>query len=86
MAPRKSLAGYLAAVLTGFCIGVGFWWGGSDWHREKHGAGNWAVLSTRTGVGMTGLVLGFVGATVEAWGEWLTESSRKCFLISRHIY
>lgn len=65
-APRKSLAGFLAATFTGMLICIGFWWGGSG--TQKH----WAVLDS----GVWGLLAtaGFVGtggAVVEALGKFL---------------
>ncbi|TYJ54984.1 hypothetical protein B9479_004295 [Cryptococcus floricola] len=63
-APRKSLAGFLAASVTGFMIGTGFWWNGSggEWvvlGGEEVGRGGW-------GLWVTGLVVGVGGAVVEA--------------------
>ncbi|WVR08441.1 hypothetical protein IAU60_005496 [Kwoniella sp. DSM 27419] len=63
-APRKSLAGFLAAAITGFFIGIAFWWGGSQ--------GRWVVLDVEDyghgywGLWATALVVGFGGAVVEA--------------------
>ncbi|WVQ76943.1 hypothetical protein IAR50_006622 [Cryptococcus sp. DSM 104548] len=63
-APRKSLAGFLAASVTGFLIGTVFWWNGSG--------GEWTVLDVEDfghgywGLWVTGLVVGVGGAVVEA--------------------
>ncbi|KAI9633659.1 uncharacterized protein MKK02DRAFT_28450 [Dioszegia hungarica] len=57
-APRKSLAGFLAATITGAAICTGFWWNGS--------ADQWAVLSGRIGVIVTAGVVGVGGAIAEA--------------------
>ncbi|ORY35878.1 hypothetical protein BCR39DRAFT_512779 [Naematelia encephala] len=58
-APRKSLAGFLAATVTGVLICVGFWWNGSN--------GRWAILdSGPVGLGLTAVVVGLGGAVVEA--------------------
>jgi len=84
LAPRKSLAGYLAAALTGFLIAIGFWWNAP--HLGKVDARDWAMLSSSSsltggaglkgeflgkpaGLWVTGLMTGLFGATVEAWGE-----------------
>lgn len=58
-APRKSLAGFLAATVTGILIGLGYW---------AHQASDWAVLNTPGPFGLiaTSLVVGFGGAVVEA--------------------
>ncbi|WWC92052.1 uncharacterized protein L201_007006 [Kwoniella dendrophila CBS 6074] len=63
-APRKSLAGFLAAAVTGFLIGISFWWNGSGgrWvvlDVEDHGHGYW-------GLWVTAAVVGLGGAVVEA--------------------
>lgn len=62
-APRKSLAGFLAATFTGILICVGFWWKGS--------AGRWSVLDEHAGWGLivTAMVVGLGGAVAEALGE-----------------
>lgn len=58
-APRKSLAGFLAATVTGFLICVGFWSRGSD--------GAWAILKgSGPGLLVTSVVIGLGGAVVEA--------------------
>ncbi|OCF34455.1 hypothetical protein I317_03492 [Kwoniella heveanensis CBS 569] len=63
-APRKSLAGFLAATVTGFFIGIGFWWNGSN--------GRWIVLDVEDyghgywGLWVTAAVVGIGGAVVEA--------------------
>ncbi|WRT70495.1 uncharacterized protein IL334_007493 [Kwoniella shivajii] len=63
-APRKSLAGFLAAAITGFLIGISFWWGGSG--------GRWIVLDVEDrghgywGLWITAGVVGLGGAVVEA--------------------
>ncbi|WVF68113.1 hypothetical protein IAT40_002876 [Kwoniella sp. CBS 6097] len=63
-APRKSLAGFLAATVTGFFIGIGFWWSGSN--------GRWIVLDVEDyghgywGLWVTAAVVGIGGAVVEA--------------------
>lgn len=61
-APRKSLAGFLAATVTGVLICLGFWWNGSGgrWHLLD---GHWSGLL------VTSLVVGIGGAVVEALGE-----------------
>lgn len=41
-AKRKSLAGFLAAAITGFAIAVGFWWDGT--HPLGGGDGHWRFL------------------------------------------
>ncbi|WWC72339.1 uncharacterized protein I206_106301 [Kwoniella pini CBS 10737] len=63
-APRKSLAGFLAASVTGFLIGITFWWNGSG--------GRWIVLDVEDwghgywGLWVTAGVVGVGGAVVEA--------------------
>ncbi|WVW81135.1 hypothetical protein I302_103126 [Kwoniella bestiolae CBS 10118] len=63
-APRKSLAGFLAASVTGFLIGITFWWSGSN--------GRWIVLDVEDwghgywGLWVTAAVVGIGGAVVEA--------------------
>nr|ODN90137.1 hypothetical protein L203_02060 [Cryptococcus depauperatus CBS 7841] len=63
-APRKSLAGFLAATVTGYLICIGFWWSGSN--------GRWIVLDMQGyrpwqwGLWATGGVVGVGGAIVEA--------------------
>ncbi|WVQ63058.1 uncharacterized protein L199_001209 [Kwoniella botswanensis] len=63
-APRKSLAGFLAASVTGFLIGITFWWSGSK--------GRWIVLDVEDwghgywGLWVTAAVVGLGGAVVEA--------------------
>jgi diacylglycerol kinase (CTP) len=62
-APRKSLAGFLAATVTGALICIGFWWNGSD--------GRWDLLDGQSWAGLLGTagVVGAGGAVVEALGE-----------------
>ncbi|CAD6579547.1 MAG: hypothetical protein TREMPRED_002515 [Tremellales sp. Tagirdzhanova-0007] len=59
-AARKSLAGFLAATVTGILICSGFWWKGS--------LGRWTVLDDQAwwGLWVTAAVVGFGGAVVEA--------------------
>ncbi|GFZ48309.1 DAG kinase 1 [Saitozyma sp. JCM 24511] len=59
-APRKSLAGFLAATVTGSLICLGFWWTGSN--------GRWDLLDGQSWVGLLGTagVVGVGGAVVEA--------------------
>lgn len=58
-APRKSLAGFLAATITGFFICVAFWAKGS------HGA--WAILDgSAPGLLLSAVVIGLGGAVAEA--------------------
>jgi diacylglycerol kinase (CTP) len=60
-APRKSLAGFLAATITGIFICLGFWWNGSG--------GRWAILEgSKGGLFLTAGVVGVGGAVVEALG------------------
>ncbi|BEI80410.1 hypothetical protein CcaverHIS002_0109390 [Cutaneotrichosporon cavernicola] len=60
-APRKSLAGFLAASVTGFLIGYGFWHNGSTVYHD------WLILdSGMLGRIGTALVVGVGGAVVEA--------------------
>ncbi|KAL7422626.1 Diacylglycerol kinase [Cryptotrichosporon argae] len=56
-APRKSLAGFLAATVTGSLIGLCFFGGGSA---------RWTVLDSTAGWLMTAGVVGVGGAVVEA--------------------
>ncbi|KAK4686417.1 hypothetical protein P7C73_g3716, partial [Tremellales sp. Uapishka_1] len=57
-APRKSLAGFLAATVTGFMIGIGFWWNGSPNHWTiLEGAGKWGVVGTAVVVGVGGAIV-----------------------------
>lgn len=57
-APRKSLAGFLAASVTGFCISIGFW---------HHGSDQWQILNYGfLGQVVTAFVVGVGGAVVEA--------------------
>ena len=58
-APRKSLAGFLAATVTGFFISLGFWWNGSQ-GQFKVLDGSWLGLLA------TSYVVGVGGAIVEA--------------------
>ena len=62
-APRKSLAGFLAATVTGIVICIGFWWGGSN--------ARWSILDQHAGwgLGSTAVVVGLGGAVAEALGE-----------------
>ncbi|TXT03893.1 hypothetical protein VHUM_04316 [Vanrija humicola] len=56
-APRKSLAGFLAAAVTGFGIGVFYHWA----------PGTWAIIDGGVlGLIATGVVVGVGGAVVEA--------------------
>lgn len=67
-AKRKSMAGFLAAVVTGFAIGLGFYLSPAG---EKAGA-HWSVLQGKHTVGGiigTSAVIGVGGAVVEALGE-----------------
>lgn len=59
-APRKSLAGFLAATVTGIVICIGFWWGGSN--------ARWSILDQHAGwgLGSTAVVVGLGGAVAEA--------------------
>ncbi|EIW69755.1 hypothetical protein TREMEDRAFT_73615 [Tremella mesenterica DSM 1558] len=57
-APRKSLAGFLAATITGVFICLGFW--------AKGSGGKWAVLESVMGLFATAGVVGVGGAVVEA--------------------
>ncbi|WVQ85776.1 hypothetical protein IAT38_007943 [Cryptococcus sp. DSM 104549] len=63
-APRKSLAGFLAASITSFLICITFWWNGSG--------GRWTVLDVEDyghgfwGLWVTAGVVGVGGAVVEA--------------------
>lgn len=59
-APRKSLAGFLAATVTGFLIGAGFW------HKGCEGEASWDVLRYGLGRLLTAGVVGVGGAVVEA--------------------
>ncbi|GMK54889.1 hypothetical protein CspeluHIS016_0114750 [Cutaneotrichosporon spelunceum] len=60
-APRKSLAGFLAASVTGFLIGFGFWHNGSTVYHD------WLILDSGVlGRIATSLVVGIGGAVVEA--------------------
>ncbi|AAW41406.2 hypothetical protein CNBA8100 [Cryptococcus deneoformans B-3501A] len=72
-APRKSLAGFLAAAVTGVLITVGFWGGsGAAEKTVGYGGGEWKVLtegvwgSKGIGMGLTAGVVGVGGAVVEA--------------------
>lgn len=85
-AKRKSLAGFLAAAVTGFGIAAGFWWNGT--HPLGGDNGHWQFLDGLTtrkgplsfitlqplgkplGLWLTALILGVGGATVEAIGEY----------------
>jgi len=61
-APRKSLAGFLAATFTGMLICLGFWRNGSG--------GRWDLLDGHwAGLAVTSAVVGVGGAVVEALGE-----------------
>lgn len=84
-APRKSLAGFLAATITGVGICMGFWWNGSE--------GKWAVLDgSWAGLGITAGVVGVGGAVVEALGESIAftggenEESIGCIRTRAHLY
>jgi diacylglycerol kinase (CTP) len=78
LAKRKSLAGYLAAAVTGFIIAVAFWWDAP--HTGKVDSREWGIfgqearkvggefLGQPVGLWSTGLITGLFGATVEAWG------------------
>ncbi|ORX41212.1 hypothetical protein BD324DRAFT_575234 [Kockovaella imperatae] len=58
-APRKSLAGFLAATVTGILICLGFWWHGSQ--------GRWLLLDgTWPGLLSTAVIVGIGGAIAEA--------------------
>lgn len=58
-APRKSLAGFLAATVTGFLICMTFWARGSN--------GHWAILNGGwAGLTITSVVIGVGGAVAEA--------------------
>ena len=61
-APRKSLAGFLAATITGILICLGFWRNGSG--------GHWHLLDAHwLGLLVSSVVIGVGGAVVEALGE-----------------
>jgi len=57
-APRKSLAGFLAATVTGFLICMSFWSRGSQGWKILEGG--WAGLT------ITSVVIGIGGAVAEA--------------------
>ncbi|KAK8850344.1 hypothetical protein IAR55_004262 [Kwoniella newhampshirensis] len=61
-APRKSLAGFLAAMLTTALICITYWWNGSQgrWtvlDVEDHGHGYWGLWVTAAMVGLGGAVV-----------------------------
>lgn len=61
-APRKSLAGFLAATVTGILICLGFWRNGSG--------GHWHLLDAHwLGLLVSSVVIGIGGAVTEALGE-----------------
>lgn len=97
-APRKSLAGFLAAALTGFLIGLSYWaggkrvdggwgelWGGNVDLTSWSGEklGGWAFLKEGWGRWATAGVLGIAGAVVEALGEFRCHTGSS-FLFSRY--
>lgn len=74
-APRKSLAGFLAAAVTGALITIWFWGGsGAAEKTVGYGGGEWKVLtegvwsSKGLGIVLTAGVVGVGGAVVEALG------------------
>lgn len=74
-APRKSLAGFLAAAVTGALITIWFWGGsGAAEKTVGYGGGEWKVLtegvwsSKGLGIMLTAGVVGVGGAVVEALG------------------
>lgn len=65
-APRKSLAGFLAATVTGALISLGFWHSGSD---------HWQILNLgASGRLLTAVVVGLGGAVVEALDAGLDDN------------
>lgn len=67
LAPRKSVAGFAAATLTGAAIAIGFWgWvvpsvgAQSSWH--------WPEASGWLGLGVLGVVAGLISGVTEALG------------------
>ncbi|KAJ9118048.1 hypothetical protein QFC24_006320 [Naganishia onofrii] len=70
-AKRKSLAGYLAAALTGFCICLGFWWNGrhEGWQPHAGDAGWWFLdfQGSETGHGF-----GRINVAGKPLGLWLS--------------
>lgn len=70
-AKRKSLAGYLAAALTGFCICLGFWWNGrhEGWQPRAGDAGWWFLdfQGSETGNGF-----GRIDVAGKPLGLWLS--------------
>lgn len=67
LAPRKSVAGFAAAAVTGAAIAVGFWgWvvpsvgAQSSWH--------WPAASEWLGLGVLGIVAGLISGVTEALG------------------
>ena len=74
LAPRKSVAGFLAGSVTGAAIAVGFWgWLGprgnvTPMWSWAGGVGDTGVLTGWAGVGVLGLVTGLVSGVSEALG------------------
>jgi diacylglycerol kinase (CTP) len=78
LAPRKSVAGFTAASVTGTLIAVSFWgwfaplrsgtaglswaWANSETHRQAGVTGGWI------GLGVVGVVAGLVSGVAEALG------------------
>ena len=67
LAPRKSVAGFAAAALTGAAIAVGFW----GWVVPYVGTQNswhWPAASEWLGLGVLGVVAGLISGVTEALG------------------
>lgn len=69
-APRKSLAGFLAACVTGALIAMSFW----TWLAPVRDELSWTWEDTKfggwTGLTMIGVVAGLVSGVAEALGKW----------------
>ena len=98
--PRKSLAGFLGALLTGTIIGLYFWsngkhsdggygqlWGANEDLSGWAGerAGSWEFLGRSWGRWSTALVLGVGGAVVEALGKSTPPCLRATLVILNHL-
>ncbi|CED84890.1 Predicted ER membrane protein [Phaffia rhodozyma] len=66
LSPNKSLAGFVAAWMTGLIVAVGYYGGGPGGGGSRGGQVDWRVLEWRRGVAFTGSFVGCVAAYVEA--------------------
>jgi diacylglycerol kinase (CTP) len=77
-AASKSLAGFIAAWVTGFCVALIYYGdiGGPGGGHVRGGEDAWRVLDWKRGVFVTGMIVGGSAAVTEALGELVSRRSR----------